>query len=269
MEEISTEKIESLVRDYYTDYYRDQLGIPDWKARVERRIHEKELYGSHFLSQVISWFNLLIDESTQVLVVGAGTGSDFFALLDTGANVYAIEPNVNAVQILQLKAIKAAVTKGYAIQSVAETLPFPDNSFDLTWCFTVVEHVQNVERSIEEMIRVTKPGGYIYINTPDYRQFYEAHYKMTLPMFLPKWIIRLYLRIRKRPPTFVDTLQFVTEKQITNILQNQPVISFFVVPSWGEKWKKHPTIRMRLIMLISKVFTIHYNQIWVIKKLEM
>lgn len=37
----------------------------------------------------------------------------------------------------------------------------PDNSFDITYCRYLLEHVQNPVNVVKEMIRVTKPGGKI------------------------------------------------------------------------------------------------------------
>ena len=42
--------------------------------------------------------------------------------------------------------------------SEGENLPFPDNSFDMAVTLDVLEHVQNPERVLAEMLRVLKPG---------------------------------------------------------------------------------------------------------------
>ena len=41
----------------------------------------------------------------------------------------------------------------------ATDLPFGDNEFDIIWSAYVLEHVQNVELALDEMVRVTKSGG--------------------------------------------------------------------------------------------------------------
>jgi SAM-dependent methyltransferase len=46
----------------------------------------------------------------------------------------------------------------------------PDNTFDLVICTEVLEHTNNPFKAAAELIRVTKPGGYIAITTPfDFR----------------------------------------------------------------------------------------------------
>jgi ubiquinone/menaquinone biosynthesis C-methylase UbiE len=44
-------------------------------------------------------------------------------------------------------------------------IPFEDNFFDFTHCAGVLHHTESVENGIKELIRVTKPGGMIYIET--------------------------------------------------------------------------------------------------------
>lgn len=46
-------------------------------------------------------------------------------------------------------------------------LTYPDNTFDISFSISVIEHIyQKYTDCINEMIRVTKPGGYIYVSFP-------------------------------------------------------------------------------------------------------
>ena len=51
--------------------------------------------------------------------------------------------------------------------AVAETLPFADDSFDLVTCQTVLIHAADPGAVIDEMIRVTRPGGRILAVEPN------------------------------------------------------------------------------------------------------
>jgi ubiquinone/menaquinone biosynthesis C-methylase UbiE len=42
-------------------------------------------------------------------------------------------------------------------------LPFADNSFDAVWSIWVLEHVEQPERMLDEIRRVVKPGGSVFI----------------------------------------------------------------------------------------------------------
>lgn len=49
-------------------------------------------------------------------------------------------------------------------------LPFLDAAFDYCYCYHVLEHVINVERALDEMKRVLKPDGFLFIATPNRRR---------------------------------------------------------------------------------------------------
>ncbi|MFA6635528.1 MAG: methyltransferase domain-containing protein [Candidatus Omnitrophota bacterium] len=54
------------------------------------------------------------------------------------------------------------------VAGVAEDMPFKDNEFDLVICRGVFEHIfpEKQQISLDEMFRVTRPGGYCYITIP-------------------------------------------------------------------------------------------------------
>lgn len=45
-------------------------------------------------------------------------------------------------------------------------LPFSDNSVEAIFCCSVLEHVENPIRAVEELYRVLKPGGYLFMYAP-------------------------------------------------------------------------------------------------------
>ncbi len=52
------------------------------------------------------------------------------------------------------------------IQGTAESLPFPDASFDIVYSSHVLEHVNSEKQALQEMKRVLKPGGVLIIGMP-------------------------------------------------------------------------------------------------------
>ncbi|HVF90450.1 MAG TPA: class I SAM-dependent methyltransferase [Blastocatellia bacterium] len=47
--------------------------------------------------------------------------------------------------------------------SSADTLPFPGNTFDNIFSYHMLEHIERPELVLEEIARVSKPGGVIYL----------------------------------------------------------------------------------------------------------
>ena len=261
------EELDTATRDYYSDYYLNRLGLPDWKQKVETRLNEDLLSSESSLSLIEKWLNYSFDNK-RVLVVGAGTGGETFAFHSRGANVVAVEPDSSAIKIISAKARLKYNICNPALQAAGEALPFRNCHFDFIYCYTVLEHVKSPVRCIDEMIRIVKPNGWIFIETPDYRQFYEPHYKVTMPMFAPKWMLRLWLRFIRRPVEFFDSLQFINSKNLRKIFQNRPVTAFQIIHSWPKSWFSKPNIQTRLAKWVAETFGVQRDQWWLLQKLK-
>ena len=212
---------------YYARYYRDQLGLQDWPRRVAARLEEEAVFGDRMITMIEQWLNYDFRDK-RVLVVGSGTGAELLTLHQRSAEVWGIDPNPEACAICETKAALAGLPRERIKAGVAEAIPFDTETFDFVYCYTVLEHVGNVDASIREMIRVCRPGGRIFIETPDYRVPYEEHYKLFLPTFLPRIMQKWFLKLRGRPTAFFDSLQLVTAPRLLHIFQESPVITFRV-----------------------------------------
>ncbi len=51
-----------------------------------------------------------------------------------------------------------------------ESLPFPDGMFDFVFSSSVLEHIDDKERALKEMMRVVRPGGVVIFIIPTYVQ---------------------------------------------------------------------------------------------------
>ena len=206
------------VRDYYTIYYRDVLGIPDWSALVALRQDEERQE-----RQRLQRLRGVVGEAPlrgRVLNVGCGTGGFNVVALEAGARAVGVDADRAAMAICALKREK---TGGQYVRAVAEALPFRDGVFDLVYCFSAIEHVASVEDTIGEMARVTRPGGTVYLHTPNAWSWYEGHYKLLWAPFLPQALGRLYLRLRGRPTAYLRTLRRLTPGALARALRAQGV----------------------------------------------
>lgn len=255
-------QIQTEMQDYWGALYRDQLGLANWQVKVDYRLQE-EKNAERYFQELETWFGTGPQAGDKVLVVGGGTGAEFIALSLRGCQVYAIEPDWPAVAIAHQKATHLQLHADNFLNGVGETLPFEAETFDWIWCWSVLEHVQNVEACIQEMVRVTKVGGRIFISTPDYRQFFEGHYKMAFPMFLPRWMVKLWLSLRGYSPKFLDTLQLVNSRQLANIFQTLPIVALHVIFS-DEAYLKNQSLHSRLTRWMVKLLSIYPIQTWVL-----
>jgi len=196
--------LRSRLRRYYTTYYRDVLGIPDWSVLVSLR-EEEERQERGRLDRLR---RLLGGEVRgRILNVGCGTGGFNLVAEESGARAVGVDADAEAIAICALKREKAG---GAFVRAAAERLPFPAGTFDLVYCFSAIEHVESVEESVAEMVRVTRRGGLIYVHTPNAWSWYEGHYKLLWVPFLPAALGRLYLRARGRPSEYLATLRRLT-----------------------------------------------------------
>lgn len=134
----------------------------------------------------------------------AGTGFDTsFALCREVMEEYGLDPSL----ILDAK---------------GENIPFPDNSFDVVFSSTVLEHTDDPWRVLEEAIRVLRPGGYLQFVFPNYGSFFEGHYAIPWIPYLNKSLARLYLRLWRRDPSFIDTIQFLNFFKVRKWISCRP-----------------------------------------------
>jgi SAM-dependent methyltransferase len=169
----------------------------------------------------------------RILEVGSGYGLGLCYLLRRGLDAIGIEPQSalgfssrfqKAVELLRLNGVPSVGSR--LIAAVGEGLPFADDSFDIVFSVAVLEHVQSVERCVDEAFRVVKPGGVVIMNVPNYNSFHESHYGIPwLPRVLAskpaaKWYVRTVFR---RDDGFVDTLNFTTPSYFQQLRRRLPV----------------------------------------------
>jgi SAM-dependent methyltransferase len=57
-----------------------------------------------------------------------------------------------------------------------EHLPFVDNTFDVIFSKSTIEHIHNPDHLFNELYRVLKPGGKVILMTPDWETNYKEFY---------------------------------------------------------------------------------------------
>jgi SAM-dependent methyltransferase len=204
------------LRDYYTRYYRDVLGIPDWQALVAHRGAEDR--NERMRVERVRALAPAELAGGPVLNVGCGTGGFNVAAEAAGVRVVGIDEDAEAMDICGLRG-----GSGRYVRAVAEAMPFRDGTFALVHCFSVIEHVASVEGAISEMVRVTRRGGAIYVHTPNAWSLYEGHYKLFWLPFLPGPLARLYLRARGRRTEYLGTLRRLTHRRLTRAFRRAGV----------------------------------------------
>lgn len=103
--------------------------------------------------------------TANVLVAGCGKGHEaLFICKDLGAKLTGIDVDQ---QWEPVETWGADIPDFELLVGSVLELPFADDSFDVIFYHHVIEHVSNPARSLRELARVLRPGGAIYIGTPN------------------------------------------------------------------------------------------------------
>lgn len=220
---------------------KKEMSLADVRAYLMEHIRkDAEVYfgirDHEWVEQVIAnWFNgqynydgrwKVIKERIpvvgRVLDMAAGCGTFVLYGLKNGYDVWGLEPEKWKMEYFKRKILAHAYPKGYLNHMIAgfgEALPFKDESFDLVTTYQTLEHVSDINKCIQEMLRVLKPGGILYIKAPDYNSFFEPHYRVPFLPKMNKKLASLYLKFIGRPILGLQRLQWATKNKVLNILK--------------------------------------------------
>ncbi len=89
-----------------------------------------------------------------VLDVGGGPGFFARSFAAAGARYVGVE----------IDEPTDAPAEAFAVRGSGTALPFRGTSIDVTYCSNVLEHVADGRRLFDELVRVTRPGGTIFVS---------------------------------------------------------------------------------------------------------
>jgi ubiquinone/menaquinone biosynthesis C-methylase UbiE len=216
-------QLKNFLHDNIRREYRDWYGVGDgpWVQRaVENYFDDEHNYDRRW--HVIPARRPQVG---RILDVAAGCGTFLLHGLNRGYDVSGIEPETWKQRYYRLKLELSGYNPSFAgrmIAAMGEKLPFADASFDLVTTFQTLEHVVDVEQCVDEMLRVLRPGGVLYLRAPDYHCLFEPHYRLP---FLPKMnraLAHRYLRYLGRPVTGLQGLKWTTERDLLAMLRRHP-----------------------------------------------
>jgi SAM-dependent methyltransferase len=102
----------------------------------------------------------------KLLDVAAGIG--VIAQRIQAANKYELVCNEVNPQCREVLATTGARVVSFDLDDPSSPYPFPDASFDAVLSLATMEHLIHIEHHLEEIHRILKPGGHLYLSTPNY-----------------------------------------------------------------------------------------------------
>jgi SAM-dependent methyltransferase len=142
-------------RDYFKKYYK--IEREHWWFNVRSKILMNVLRNK-----------LKNNSNLSILNIGVATGRTSELLNDFG-DVLSVEYDKETFEFcrdhLNLNIINASILN----------LPISKETYDLVCAFDVLEHVENDQLAWNEMVRVCKPGGFVYVSVPMFRILWSSH----------------------------------------------------------------------------------------------
>lgn len=105
-----------------------------------------------------------------VLSIGCGLAVELLLLRKRGYNTIGLDPQ----QSFLLKGKKGGNADDL-IQAIGEQIPLRDGTFDLVLLFEVLEHVMKPALVLNEINRLLKPGGILFVTVPNRFYPFETH----------------------------------------------------------------------------------------------
>ena len=130
------------------------------KVVYNENIRSYTKYPSQLCNYLFQRFDM--KEGDKILDVGCGRGDFIKGFKDLGLEVFGIDREKGNSEML--KGIEVRLSD---IEN--DSFPFSDETFDIVFSKSVIEHFWKPDNFIKECRRVLKPGGRIIVMTPDWQ----------------------------------------------------------------------------------------------------
>ncbi len=137
---------------YYVDFLDERTTIPG------------ELMAKRIITQLLD-----PHDGQAVLDVGAGTGADTIEVaraVGPAGRVVGVDKSAEMIAEAQGRAVGSGLPVEFAVGD-AQSLDFPDESFDRVRSERMLVHVPDPAAAVREMVRVTKAGGLVVLSDID------------------------------------------------------------------------------------------------------
>jgi SAM-dependent methyltransferase len=133
----------------------------------QKSYHHNQEYAEFLAGWDVSFYQKYIDALVPthpdypVLDVGCGVGQVVASLSQKRVTAHGVDVSHPNIEQAQRHSDLCQVYDG-------KVLPYSDSKFGVVGAFNVLEHVEEPERFLTELVRVTRPGGRIVVSSPNF-----------------------------------------------------------------------------------------------------
>ncbi len=159
--------------------------LTDTGERMIPAYHTKNMvFGEHIVRYEAA-LPLVADKVVLDIASGSGYGSDLLSTAATKVYGVDVDPSAIAYSKKNYSSKKTEFIKGNAT-----SIPLKDNSVDVVVSFETLEHIQDYETFMQEIVRVLRPDGLLILSTPNDIEFPESNH-FHIHEFEEKELLRL------------------------------------------------------------------------------
>ena len=171
-------------------------------------------------------------DGLDILEVGSGAGRFSRVVLErTKANLWSVDYS-NAVEANLANNGAIAPDRLHLFQASIYEMPFPDGSFDKTFCLGVLQHTPDFEASVQALIQKTRPGGEIVVDFYSIRGFWtKIHAKYLLrPLTKRMSTARLQSLIEDNVDWLIDVSDLLRKLRLGVLTRFLPLVDMTTLP---------------------------------------
>lgn len=137
----------------------------------EERAHDsgeldRESAAPHYRSRsivraIVDYRNVVLGapEGARALEIGCGKGNNLLGFLKAGIDMIGIDISGQSISLAQEKLRAAGFDPKAAVHANAESLTFPEGSFDIVCGAAILHHLTDLSQVGENVYRMLRPGG--------------------------------------------------------------------------------------------------------------
>lgn len=145
--------------------------------------YNRQTQDEQHLSNILTF--LPWKDDMKILDLGTGSGYLSFAVAKKYSNLSVVGLDIveKALEINRLKAEEENVQNIQFVTYDGIDFPFADREFDMVLSRYALHHFPDIQKSISEVSRVIKPGGFLFISDPapnanDTRRFVDEYMRL-------------------------------------------------------------------------------------------